>query len=322
MAFPLSTPQDPHVAVLLGAYKGEDFISDQLKSIFSQTHKNISLWVSVDSDNPNHETDPFYQFLVNYQKNLGDRTRQITILKGPCQGSNRNFLSLVCNEEIQADYFAYADQDDIWHPDKIARALSHLQKYSPEIPSLYCSRTALVDKNGQSIGLSPLFKKKPDFANALVQSLGGGNTMMFNKTTREVLKSIGAVDIVCHDWWTYLVVSAMEGAVIYDPIPCLDYRQHDNNLVGANRSWKARLSRIKLLLKGQFRIWNDINRAALEKAESYMSPKSKERFLIFSQSRKKTLIFQRSWGIRKSGVYRQTFMGNMGLFLAVILKKI
>jgi hypothetical protein len=52
---------------------------------------------------------------------------------------------------------------------------------------VYCSRTILVDVNGNQIGCSPLFTKKPSFANALVQSIAGGNTMVFNKKARDLI---------------------------------------------------------------------------------------------------------------------------------------
>ena len=35
-----------------------------------------------------------------------------------------NFLSLAADRTISGTYFAYCDQDDIWLPDKIERALA------------------------------------------------------------------------------------------------------------------------------------------------------------------------------------------------------
>src|SRR5690606_36468867 len=109
----------------------------------------------------------------------------------------------VCRTEIQADFYAYADQDDIWMPDKLSRALVFLERNLDQA-AMYCSRTELVTSCGKSVGkMSPLFPKLPTFVNALVQSLAGGNTMVINHRACELLRKAGEVHVVSHDWWTY-----------------------------------------------------------------------------------------------------------------------
>lgn len=314
----------PHVAVLLCAYDGEDFIIDQLDSIFAQNYVNISLWVSVDLDYSNQVHLKFYQKLIEYQKVKTKNSTNLikmTLVVGPGKGCNHNFLSLVCNEDIQADYFAYADQDDIWAPDKICRSVAALDDLPKDVPNLFCSRTSLINEMGKHIGFSPLFKKRPSFANALVQNIAGGNTMLFNKATRDILKKIGNIEVVCHDWWTYLVVSALGGIVLYDSIPTLKYRQHPKNMIGANYGWLARLFRVSLMLKGKVKKCNDVNIKALENIKHQMPLNNLNILNKFSQSRK-YLIFHRVFGIYSSGVYRQTFIETLSLWAAVFLKKI
>lgn len=322
----IKSPLNPHVAILLCAYKGEAYIIEQLDSIFAQTHKNISLWVSLDMDDPRASQDDLLLTLIKYRNdknNNPDNPIKMTILVGPGKGYNENFLSLVCKQDIQADFFAYSDQDDIWNEDKISRALARLTEIDAgdESSVLYCSRTHLIDETGQNIGLSPLFKRPATFANALVQNVGGGNTMVFNRNARDILKAIETVDVVCYDWWTYLVISAVGGKVIYDPVPSLKYRQHARNTIGANLGWSARFSRIYLMLKGKFRQWNDINMASLEKLKNQISEDNCRVLEVFCGARKK-LLFPRIWGMYKSGVYRQTIMGNVGLWVAILLKKV
>jgi hypothetical protein len=71
-----------------------------------------------------------------------------------------------------------------------------------------------VDARGVSIGLSPLFEKPPSFANAIVQNIGGGNTMVFNEAARQLIaQTVKDAQVVSHDWWAYLLVSACGGAV-------------------------------------------------------------------------------------------------------------
>src|SRR5690606_11871547 len=104
------------------------------------------------------------------------------------------------------------------------------------------------------IGASPLFSHKPSFANALVQNIGGGNTMVFNRAARDALVQVSVDhEIVAHDWLAYLLISGMGGEVYYDADPALLYRQHGGNLVGKNNSWGDRATRVALLMRGRFR---------------------------------------------------------------------
>ena len=111
------------------------------------------------------------------------------------------------------------------------------------------------------------------------------------------------------------------GHVIYDSEPCLKYRQHDHNLVGANTSWRTRLLRMRDLLRGRFRDWNDINLTALS-AQKHLLNKSNQRVLDdFVEARQSSLI-RRLFLFKRSGIYRQTLFGNLGLLLGVVLNKV
>ena len=105
--------------------------------------------------------------------------------------------------------------------------------------------------------MSILFRRRPSFENALVQSLAGGNTMVFNCAAKRLLEKAGSLDIVAHDWWTYKLTTAAGGFVVYDPEPSVEYRQHGQNLIGSNSSIFAKIQRIRMLLSNRFRDWND-----------------------------------------------------------------
>src|ERR1700719_4376198 len=198
--------------------------------------------------------------------------RVVTLRRGPRRGFSRNFLSLVCASDIAGDYFAFSDQDDIWNKDKLERALNWLTTIPQEVPAVYCSRTKTVDDAGNRLGFSPLFTKPPGFRNAIVQNVGGGNTMAFNASARSLLAAIGDVEVVSHDWWTYQITSAAGGLVRYDPQPSIRYRQHANNAVGSGNSMLARLHRVRMLFAGRFMKWNDLNINALSKLRSRFDP--------------------------------------------------
>lgn len=305
----------PKVAIFLCTYNGQYYLADQLNSIKNQTHKNWEVWASDDGSQ-----DDTFEILHAYKSDWSQA--RLSILSGPRQGFAANFLALTCNSNIGADYYAYADQDDIWETDKLQRAIDLLSTIPSHIPALYCSRTRLVDANNREIGLSPHFKKPPGFANALMQNMGGGNTMVFNNAARELLCEAGAnIDVVTHDWWGYIAISACGGKVLYDDYPSLRYRQHANNLVGMNTSWSARFARVRLAWLGQFRIWNDKNIEALQRLQTRLTPENRKILDQFCSARQRWLI-PRLIGFKRAGIYRQTLMGNLGLIFFMLLNKI
>ncbi|MEZ0148682.1 MAG: glycosyltransferase family 2 protein [Candidatus Reddybacter sp.] len=309
---PAST--EPHIAILLCTKDGERFLDEQLESIRNQYHKNIHLYASDDGsiDNTLH--------ILNMHQERWSKER-FSIKIGPQQGYAANFLSLACSPKIEADYYAFSDQDDIWDQDKITRAISKLDTVSPGTPALYCSRTQLIEANGVHLGRTPLYRRPPSFANSLVQSIGSGNAMVFNRAAREILYQAGQLQIASHDWWAYSLISGAGGVVIYDPLPGVRYRQHDRNVLGASPGLKATLLRIRLILKGRFQNWNTININALRQSEKLLAPENRETLDIYTAARTRSIL-PRALGIWRSGVYRQTYMSNLGLFVATLLNKV
>ncbi len=177
---------------------------------------------------------------------------------------------------IDADFFAFCDQDDIWFRDKLTRAIGFLSQIRPETPAVYCGRTEIIDETGNSLGYSPLFALKPSFRNAIIQSIGGGNTMVFNRAARELLQRAPDAVPVSHDWWTYQAVTSVGGVCHYDPVPTLAYRQHNSNTMGANVGWAARLQRARLAVQGRFAEWTHRNLDALKKIEPLMTDESRQ----------------------------------------------
>jgi len=302
------------VAILMCTRNGAQFIDEQLQSIAEQTHARWSLYVS-DDDSTDETVDIVRRFAEG-------RPQQLKIRSGPGKGACANFLSLAVDPTIEGDFFAFSDQDDIWHKEKLQRALDWLTTIPGDVPAFCCSRTELATIDGQTYDLSPLFTRKVGFGNAIIQSLGGANTIMFNRAAKRLVEKMGALDVVLHDWWIYQLVSAVGGAVRYDPQPTLKYRQHSNNEIGSNKGWYARLVRMRMVLTGRFREWNAKNTAALQKIPAdLITPENRRVLELFSKARTSPL-FQRLYYLKRSGVYRQTTLGNIGLWVAAVFKKI
>lgn len=309
------TMTEPQVLILLATHNGERFLREQLDSIINQTHAN---WVIFASDDGSD--DETLAILTAYQQKIGQE--KFKILSGPCQGSSANFLSIIRNKNVQGEFYAYSDQDDIWDPDKLRLALTYLNPLPKAVPALYCSRTKLINETGTEIGYSPLFKRPPGFLNAIVQNIGGGNTMIFNQSAAHLLRETReSIAIVSHDWWLYLLVSGAGGNLFYDENPTVYYRQHDNNLIGNKLGLYSRFMRIKKLFEGRFRRWSDINIHGLKAMEHLLTKDNQHIVHGFIVARKKSLIFRLIY-MRRLGVYRQTFVDNIGLYLATMMNKI
>ena len=176
---------DLKIAIILAFYNGNEFISEQIFSIFNQSHKNFVLFIIDDCS-----TQKFS--LENYNLSSSDKAKIKYSKRNQNLGYTLNFLNALNSIDNSYDYYAFSDQDDIWHKDKLKNAINSLQHYSSKIPSLYGCRTELIGENKNiKLGKSKLHKRKPSFKNAIIQNIFGGNTMVFNNLAKKTIcKSI------------------------------------------------------------------------------------------------------------------------------------
>ena len=310
---PTPQPAPDRVAILLATWNGAAFLDEQLRSLAEQTHPSIDIWVSDDGS-----TDGTLGILADWRQRWTRGAFHVS--DGPRSGFAENFRSLISNEAIEADYFAFCDQDDLWETNKLETALAWMRTQDGSRPLLFCSRTLTISQAGQAIGKSPLFLRRPSFRNALVQSLAGGNTRGLNKAARNRLALASRrAGFVSHDWWAYMIVTGAGGSVRYCPEPLVRYRQHAGNVIGANTSWAARLARLKQLFAGRFAKWSDMNLDGLQRNRDLLTPDATATLDIFVRARQSG-FFTAMASLRKSGVYRQTPRGTLALWAAVALK--
>ncbi len=302
-------------AVLLATYNGEEFLHEQLASLAAQTVEQLDIWASDDGS-----TDGTLDILRKWQGKWSKGG--FHILSGPSNGFAENFRSLMANPGIDADYFAFCDQDDLWDCGKVSAAIEVLERDAIGKPGLYCSRTRIIGADGQPVGQSPLFARPPHFLNAIVQSIGGGNTMVLNRQAWSLIsESARRTSFVSHDWWCYLLVSGAGGYVHYDPTPRIGYRQHVGNLVGDNMSLRARADRFRRLLTGRFAAWNDENLEGLDKCADMLSDDARASIARFKSIRSKRHAGAVISYLR-SGMYRQTLAANVMLCVAIYLGRL
>lgn len=302
------------IAILLCTYNGEEFLAEQLASYFSQTYDSWDLYVSDDGS-----VDRTRAILNEHFQGVTDH--KLEMIDGPQQGFAANFLSLISRPDIDAEYFALSDQDDIWKTEKLERAIAQMSELPAGIPALYTSRVELIDERGDHLGYSPLYERPPSFANALIQNIAGGHAMIINREARDLLVKAGCADVPFHDWWVYQVVAGADGVVIYDPRPSVAYRQHLTNLVGLNTGWRARLSRLRNLIGGGYAAYHDRNNAALESLGSLISAENRDLLQRFQEARQQK-FFARIKNMKTMDLYGQTPAKTASFWLMVLLGKV
>lgn len=307
----------PHVVILLGLHNGADLIGEQLESFAAQSHSAWSLIVSDDGS-----SDAGTEVVKAFAASHADH--EVKVLQGPCKGFAANFISLINATPEAAEFAALSDQDDVWKPEKLARAVAMLGELDPQTPGLYVARTMICDKKLRTLRPSLLFSRPPDFRNALVQSIGGGNTMVLNRGSIELVQRIAGKTphIVAHDWWLYQVVTGVGGVVIYDSEPSVLYRQHGSNLIGANDTLRASWTRLRHIWSGRFQNNIDQTVAALEAVSGELTTDARDALEEFSRARRSRSVFGRLWRLRKSGTFRQRWRGTVALYLAAAIGKL
>jgi glycosyltransferase involved in cell wall biosynthesis len=257
------------VVILMATYKGADYIFQQLNSITKQSYSNIKIIIRDDGseDNTLGEIKRFQGLEPEVEIELH---RNESDAKGHVQ--NFSGLSKIALETSN-DYFCFSDQDDIWDRDKVAimkTRVSELEAvYGKDVPILIHSDLRVVDETGQLInesfvdyqGLPP--PKEHDFPKFYYQNVVTGCTTLFNRALLEKACPLPK-EVVVHDWW-FAQCAKLFGLIEFVDIPLVDYRQHNNNAIGAKEKFGSRLvdwvSKYKALFEFPFHLSKSIEQA-------------------------------------------------------------
>lgn len=307
----------PKIAILMATYNGAACLQEQLDSFAAQSLPPAQ--VLVGDDGSSDETRAIVQAFGEAHPALN-----VQLIEGPCRGAAQNFLSLLRHCPDWVDVAALSDQDDVWLPDKLQRGLRALaQDPAPEDMLLYCGRSWECDVTLKKLSISRGLKKAAGFRHALVQNVAGGNTMMLNRPAQDLVRAASpeARKLVVHDWWLYQIITGAGGRVIFDDAPLLLYRQHEGNLIGANRGLEAKKKRLRMLVSGRFRRWNTVNIAALSASAHRLTPEHRAVLQDFAEARNHGLLGRLAM-LRRTGLYRQGVRGTLSLYLAAVLRRI
>lgn len=151
------TQPAPHVTILLASFQGAAFLGQQLRSIADQTHRNWSLILSDDGS-----TDGTQDIAARFAASRP--AGQVRVIDGPSAGATQNFLHLL--QTAPEGAIAFCDQDDVWFPDKLARAVDALRPHDG--PAHYAARTVICDETLKPLTGSRHFRRPFGFRNALI----------------------------------------------------------------------------------------------------------------------------------------------------------
>lgn len=313
----MSPEQTPHITVLLAICDGGAALDPQLDSYLQQSLKPSHILASDDGSRDDSTTR--FDAFAHRAGAAGICCQRV---KGPCRGATANFLSLLAQASPDSRYVALSDQDDIWLPQKLADARQLLAPHA-DTPALLGTRSWEWDSLRDQRQLSRRVPQPHDFRHALVQNFAGGNTMVLNRAALHLVQRglPRVVDAAVHDWWLYQLISGAGGRVILDPKPQILYRQHASNQIGANSTLGSKLSRLRAMLSGRYRRWNDQNIAALEPNMELLTADSRDVLAQFIRHRQDRPM-ARLRMLRRTGLRRKGGLNQASLWLAALLGRL
>lgn len=293
------------IAVMMSTYNGEKYLSEQLESLSRQTvAENLTVYIRDDGS-----TDDTFSVIDVWSRRI-----PIVLYKGKNVGPAGSFWQLLMNPEIQADYYAFCDQDDIWDADKLERGILLLEK---DIHLSLCN-ARLTDSAGGVIQ-EKLHDKVPELSvlSQFVCGMAQGCAMVFTRELRDYFLNNPINCVPMHD-----VIVALHALglcrIVWDEEPRFCYRMHENNVVAKNG--KSFLKR----LKNTWWIWKNgsehsMSKVAEEMLEKPLSLTEEERVFLNHMKNYKTSLRSKVFVIRNANTEGVPWPAVRSYYMRVIL---
>jgi len=294
------------ISVLLATYNGERYLEEQLKSLFSQTIQDFSIYACDDCSE-----DGTWDILNEYKSRFPNR--MVVEQRAKNSGDAKyNFMDLMIR--YKDDYVMLCDQDDVWLPDKIEKTLLRIKEledeYGKDTLILAHSDLTVVDK--ELSVLEPSFQKMMGLTpvatleQAILQNNVTGCTVMYNRALADYLQSMPDY-FVMHDWWLALVVACF-GIIRQIPENRILYRQHEKNALGARKirsvqHYLYRVSNVSKIRKDRFSTFKQAG-AFLHLYEDQLDTGQRSTLAVYASLVKKNK-FSRLYTMKKNHMFRK-----------------
>ncbi|MEW6995933.1 glycosyltransferase family 2 protein [Colwelliaceae bacterium MEBiC 14330] len=326
-----------NIDIVLATFNGELYLEEQIKSIQNNSvYKECVARVIVVDDGSTDKTAEIVHWLAR-----SDAKIEWLLNTSGKHGPSSNFAFGLAQTTSQ--YIMLSDQDDIWHPEKIALSIAKITQLADEkaihqekkaqaktnnTPLLVFSDKEIVDEKLQLISKSYFeLKNIPpnwylSFDQLCQQNIISGCTMCFNRALLDKAMPIPQ-QAYMHDWWLALVASRC-GKIALIEKPLIKYRQHANNSIGAQK--RSKLS----LFSKFFHYLNKFEQnfyAVTEQAKAFSTFEKnnniKPNQTINALSKIEQLSrYNRLALFVKKVITRSNFSGRMGLLIVLIKIKI
>lgn len=306
------------IDILLPAYNSENYITEQLASIFSQSFRDFRVLIRDDGS-----TDGTLDIIDRW---CSDYPNKIVLLRDDY--GNLGVISNISNLLACSDseYIMFADHDDVWDRDKIMKTYGKMleaeRETGGETPVLVHTDLEVVnDDLSHSSGsffrfqnIDPIRGKS--FNRLLMQNCVTGCTVMINRSLADIAGSI-PVGAAMHDWWLSLAASAFGRIELLDE-ETIKYRQHASNEVGAKKHGLSTAMH-KVFRKKAHHSLSNVFRQAETFANVYRNSLSEENIGILNEfcSLPEKSFLEKRLSIVKNGFYKQGFLRNLGLFFFI-----
>lgn len=221
------------LSILLATYNGAKRLPILLNSLVAQSYHDWIVYIHDDGS-----TDDTIRICEDFQK----QDNRIIILHDSVKhrGAKNSFMWLL--EHVEADYYMFCDQDDLWLPFKVQQSFNYIKKLESQFPTkAICIHTdlAVCDENYNIKNSSlwkcskviPSLQERIDYMQ--ISNCVTGCTMIFNKKARDISLCMPQY-IPMHDFWVAFSVVKSEGYLGHLCNSTILYCQHANNVVGAN----------------------------------------------------------------------------------------
>lgn len=296
------------VQVLLSTYNGEKYIKEQIESILNQKEVEVSLLIRDDAS-----SDKTIEIIGK----LADKNNNIIYYKDENLGPARSFMDLLYKSG-EYDYYAFADQDDIWQKQKLISAINMLKEKENE-PSLYMSALEVVDENLNFIETKKI-NGNLSFEGEMIRNFATGCTMVLNKKLCDIIKQYNPSYLIMHDSWITRVCYAVGGNVIIDDNSYIKYRQHTSNVLGYKDEGFQKLKRqFKIAFKNNISMRVNIAKELKNGYYKMLTNEAKEVVdnLINYQEDKKA----KKWLLHNKKFRTNNLKINTKMIIAILLNK-